>query len=82
MQALLIEMICPQHGLERYRIKVRRKFNMPKKAIMPKFRSRPRKELSCLLVGREVTVWEVEKFITEYFHKSGVWNRIILIKQI
>ena len=82
MQALLIEMVCPQHGLERFRIKVTRKFNMPKKAITPKFRSRPKRELSCLLVGREVTSFEVERFIAEYFQRNGTWDRIILIKTI
>ena len=82
MQALLIELWCPTHGLERFSIKIVKRFNMRKKEIKPRFRSHPKRELSCLLIGREVNENEVERYIREYFDRTGYSKLIISIKPI
>jgi len=65
MGSLWIEAKCNQHGFERFKIKIIKKFNMPSDEISPRFRSRPKPgELSCLLVGRDVSTQEIEKYIT------------------
>lgn len=81
MGFLWIEAQCDQHGYERYKIKIIKKFNMPSDEIEPKFRSRPKPgELSCLLVGRDVSVEEIQKYITEYLRQRGVWSSIIRMR--
>ncbi len=81
MGLLWIEAKCNQHGFERFTIKIVKKFNMPSDEIAPRFRSRPKPgELSCLLVGRDVTTREIEKYITEYLRQKGMWSSIIRMR--
>jgi hypothetical protein len=81
MGLLWIEAKCNQHGFERYKIKVIKKFNIPSDEITPRYRSRPKPgELSCLLVGRDVSTQDIEKFITDYFHQKGMWESIIRMR--
>jgi len=71
-------MRCPQHGLERFKIKIVRKFNMKPYKIVPKFRSRPiTGDLSCLLVGRSVSNKEIEGYLIEYFRRKGLMEAIV-----
>lgn len=62
MQDLRIELRCPVHGFERFTIKVIRKFNMPSNEIKPRFRSKPKPEISCLLVGRNVSERDIQNY--------------------
>lgn len=81
MGFLWIEATCTEHGLERYKIKIIKKFNIPSDEITPRFRSRPKPgELSCVLVGRGVSTQEIEKFINEYFRQKGLWSSIIRMR--
>lgn len=82
MRALLIEMKCPRHGLERFSIKVIKKFNMPKRNIKPLFRNHPSYGLSSVLVGREVTEEVIEKYIRQYLERRGYMEFILTIKPI
>ncbi|MHA1754166.1 MAG: hypothetical protein ACTSYR_01455 [Candidatus Odinarchaeia archaeon] len=82
MRALLIEMTCPMHGLERFSIKIVKRFNIHKNEIKPRFRNHPTHELSCLLIGREVTEEEVTSYIREYFNKTGYSEFILRIKPV
>jgi len=77
MKALLIELNCPYHGFERFQIKVKRKFNMKKNAIKLNFKNKPHKDIKCILVGRNVTNREIERFIFEFFEKNGLYSQII-----
>lgn len=71
-------MKCPKHGLERFRVKIVRRFNIYADEIQPKFRSRPKSGgLSCLYVGRDVTEREMRNFLVEHFRKRGLWERIL-----
>ncbi|MDH7477395.1 MAG: hypothetical protein QHH17_03315 [Candidatus Bathyarchaeota archaeon] len=81
MGALWIEVNCGNHGFERFRIKIVKKFNIPSDMIIPKFRSRPKPgELSCLLVGRDVSLQEIEHYMDKYFRQKGLWGSILRIK--
>jgi len=79
--SLWIEANCPYHGFERYRIKIIKKFNLRSDEITPRYRSRPNPgDLSCLLVGRDVTTQDIERYITDYFRQIGVWGTIIRMR--
>jgi len=46
-------MKCSKHGLERFRVKVVKRFNMHAEMIQPRFRSRPKPHgLDCIHAGR------------------------------
>lgn len=77
---ILIECYCPEHGLERFKIKIIKKYNVNPKLIMPKFRSRPTHELSGLIVGRSVSRSEVLDFLTEYFNQNRMLEKIIAMR--
>lgn len=79
--SLWVELRCPEHGLERFRIKIVKKFNMSPNMIMPKFRSRRKASgLSRLLVGRDVSNQEVENYLIAYFRERGLWESILKMK--
>jgi hypothetical protein len=81
MGFLWIEAKCNQHGLERYKIKIVKKFNMPSDEITPRFRSRPVPgELSCVLVGRDVSQQQVRDYLMDYLREKGMWTSIITMK--
>ena len=82
MHAVFVEMICPNHGLERFKIKVIRKYSIKKKEIIFKFRSKPTREISCVIIGREVNKREVRNQVQEYFRQRGLWEHIIFFKII
>ncbi len=78
LASFYIEMKCPTHGLERYKIKIVRRFNMEANTIKPKFRSRPTPgDLSCLLVGRSVSDKEMKRFLADYFRRKGLIEKIL-----
>jgi len=74
----IIEMKCPVHGFERFRIKVIRKYNMPSCHIEPKFVSRPKKgEIRRILVGRAVEEGEIREFLDGYFRHKRMSHLIL-----
>lgn len=79
----IIEMKCPAHGFERFRIKITRKYNMPSRYIEAKFASRPKKgEIRQILVGRDVKEGEIQEFLNDYFHHKGVSHLILGIRAV
>lgn len=78
---ILVEMKCPEHGLERFRIKIVTRFNIDADKIQPKFRSRPKPgELSCIYVGRNVSATEITNYLIDHFRRKGLWETILSIK--
>jgi len=75
--SIWIELNCPRHGLERFKIKVIKKYNLKADLIVPQFRSRPKPGLSSLLVGREVTDKEIENYVNEYFRQKEMMITIL-----
>jgi len=83
LTSLWVELKCPEHGLERFQIKIVKKFNVKCDTITPKFRNRPTVgDLSCLLIGRNVSDREIENYLTSYFRKKGLIETILRMKFI
>lgn len=82
MVSFSVEVQCPQHGLERFRIKILKRVNIPSKKIMPKVRMRPKPgEISCLYVGRDISYEEAKKYLIGYFRESNI-GEIVRIKMV
>jgi len=77
MSSIWVELNCPTHGLERFRIKVIKKYNLKSDLIVPRFRSRPKAGLSSLLVGRNVSGKEIESYLNEYFQQKDMAIKIV-----
>jgi hypothetical protein len=78
---MLIEMSCPRHGLERFKVKIITRYNIASNQIMPKLRTKPiRGEVSSLYVGRNVTYNEVKDYLVDYFRERGTLNEILRMK--
>jgi len=72
LASLWVEFRCPEHGLERYRIKIVKRFNMDPDTLTPKFRTRPKPgDIKFLAVGRNVSSQEIEKYFIDYFRERG-----------
>lgn len=77
MSSIVVELNCPKHGLERFQIKVIKKYNLKSDVIMPKFRSRPKTGLSSLVVGRNVSSKEIEAYVNDYFRQKHIAINIV-----
>lgn len=73
----MVEMKCPKHGLERFKIKVIQKYNIPAETIKPKFRNKPKRSISSLYVGRSVDDKQVKKFLINYFRRKHMLENIV-----
>jgi len=79
--SLLVEYNCPEHGLERFRIKIVKRFNMDPDTILPRFRTRPKAgEIKFLAIGRNVTNTDIERYFTSYFRERGLWEQVLRMK--
>jgi len=75
--SIWIELNCPRHGLERFKVRVIRKYNLKADLIVPQFRSRPKPGLSSLLVGRNVSSEEIESYLNKYFRQKDMMIKIV-----
>lgn len=81
--SLWVEMKCPEHGLERFKIKIVRKFNIKSEVIIPKYRRRPTVgDLGCLLVGRSVSDREIKNYLADYFRRKGIMEMILRMRLV
>ncbi|MGB8779641.1 MAG: hypothetical protein WCD81_03210 [Candidatus Bathyarchaeia archaeon] len=78
--AVWVEMNCPDHGLERFKIKVIKKYNVKKELIEPKFRMKLKHELAGVVVGKNVSHLEVRDYLVEYFRAAGMTDRIVSMR--
>ena len=82
MVSILVEILCPEHGLERFRVKIIRKFNMASNQIIPKLRKkRKANEIRYLYIGRNVSYSEAERYLVNYFHENRV-GEILRIRML
>ena len=77
-----MEAYCPRHGLERFRVDVVKKYNIYSNAIILAFRRKPTKQLSKIVIGRNVTEKEAQDALMKYFKENGLIDMIISIKLI
>jgi hypothetical protein len=78
----MVELSCPDHGLERFKIKVIKKYNVNKELIEPKFRTKPRHELSGLVVGKNVENQVVRDYVVQYLRDAGLMDRVLSMRFI
>jgi hypothetical protein len=75
-----VELRCPEHGLERFNIKIIKKYNVTPELIAPKFRTRPKHEMSGIIVGRKVSHNEMQDYMMHYFKETGMIDKLIALK--
>lgn len=83
MTTIVIEAKCPRHGLERFKIKIIKKYNVKADTILPIFRTKPKPgELSCLVIGRNIKYNELKDYVISYLNETGLIDSIITMKII
>jgi len=69
-----VEYTCPRHGLERWRIKVSKLWNVGMKEIVPRYGENKSAFIKNLRVGSGVTHGELDDFLVRYFSAKGLDN--------
>ena len=80
MTSLIVEVNCSDHGLERYQVKIIKKYNIKHEEIMPKFRTRPRHELSGIVIGRNISYETAKEYLEQYLRQSMELTSIMSIR--
>lgn len=80
MKGVFIEIICPSHGLERFVIRVKKRYNIAASEIRPLFRRKPAYELSALLVGKYVDEIEILRYVERYLREKRIYDSLIMMK--
>jgi hypothetical protein len=80
LTAVVVELNCPEHGLERFKIKVIKKYNIERDNITLKFRTRPRYELQGIVVGKNVQQEELTECLMQYFRDTGIMKNVRAIR--
>jgi hypothetical protein len=80
MVSLMIEVNHPDSGIERYKVKIIKKYNIKHEEIMPKFRSRPRHELSGIVIGRSISYETAKEYVERYLDQSAALNSVMSIR--
>ena len=80
MASLMIEINCPEHGIERYKIKIIKKYNVDSEKIVPKFRTRPKYELSSVVIGRNISYEMAREYVLHYLNESALLSSIMSIR--
>jgi hypothetical protein len=83
LASILIEMKCPKHGFERFRVKLIKRFNITSNEIIPKLRRKPTlDEIGLLYVGRNVSYDEAKNYLISYFRERGMLEEIVRIRML
>lgn len=76
----MIEVNCPDHGLERYKVKIIKKYNIRNEEIKPKFRTRPHYELSGIVIGRNISYETAKEYLERYLNQSAELHSVMSIR--
>jgi hypothetical protein len=76
----MIEVNRPDSGIERYKVKIIKKYNIKHGEIMPKFRTRPRHELSGIVIGRSISYETAKEYVERYLDQSAALNSVMSIR--
>lgn len=80
MASLLIEANCAEHGIERYKIKIIKKYNINQEKIMPKYRSRPTRELSGIVIGKSVSYETARDYVLQYLNEYARLSTVMSVR--
>jgi hypothetical protein len=78
--SFIVELNCPDHGIERYKVKIIKKYNIKREEIVPKFRTRPRYELSAIVIGKNISYMTAREYLEQYLNRSMGLNSIMSIR--
>jgi hypothetical protein len=67
----MVEINCPDSGIERYKVKIIKKYNIKQEQILPKFRTRPRHELSGIVIGKNISYETAKQYLESYLNQSA-----------
>ena len=76
----MVEIRNPELELERYKVKIIKKYNIKHEEIFPKFRSRPRYELSGIVIGRDISYETAKEYLERYLNQAENLGSIISIR--
>lgn len=80
MVSLMIEINCPGSGIERYKVKIIKKYNIKHQEITPQFRTRPRYELSGIVIGRSISYETAKEYLETYMNRYAGLNSVMSIR--
>lgn len=80
MVSLMVELNCPDHGMERYKVKIIKKYNIKHEDILPKFRTRPRYELSSIVIGKNISYETAREYLEQYLTQSMGLHSVMSIR--
>jgi hypothetical protein len=66
--------------VERYKIKIIKKYNIGQELIMPRFRTRPELGLSGVVIGKNVSYETAREYVEHYLAMSGYKDMNIQIR--
>jgi hypothetical protein len=78
--SLMVESTCSEYGMERYKIKIIKKYNISPEKIMPKYRTRPRHELSGVVIGKNISFETARDYVVRYLNESARQNMVMSIR--
>jgi len=78
--SLMVEATCPEYGMERYKIKIIKKYNISPEKIMPKYRTRPHHELSGVVIGKNITFETAREYVVRYMNESARRSMVMSIR--
>lgn len=76
----MVELNCPDHGMERYKVKIIKKYNIKHEDILPKFRTRPRYELSSIVIGKNISYETAREYLEQYLTQSMGLHSVMSIR--
>jgi hypothetical protein len=76
----MVEATCAELGVERYRIKIIKKYNIKPEQITPRYRTRPRYELSGVVIGKNVSYETARDYVVNYLNKSAQQSIVMSIR--
>ncbi len=80
MASLMVETNCPEHGMERYKIRIIKKYNIAPEKIMPKYRTRPTHELSGVVIGKNISYETARDYVIKYLNEQARIDTLMSIR--
>jgi hypothetical protein len=80
LPSLMVEATCSELGVERYRIKIIKKYNIKPEQITPRYRTRPRHELSGVVIGKNISYETARDYVVNYLNNSAQQSVVMSIR--
>ncbi len=77
MEGIWIKLNHPTFGYEKFKLKVKRTFNLPSDQIQADLRNHPKPHVASIKVGRYVSEDEILEYVKGLYERRGLWRYII-----